>query len=494
MNKEEELQFFGQRLIKRGFSDWFRIMFKIIEQRPFIVEPIHPELFQTYEDIYQLKIKRININLPPRSAKTTLDKYFLVYGLTLNARCNFIYTSYSQSLLNTIASEIRDILENPIYKQMYPQTISYDNEEMKPEDDFWAEYLLKTTGKNTYSGKKITTYLSGTCIFASVGAQITGMGAGIRTAEGFSGALILDDVNKPADIRYEVMRMKVLRYYEETLLSRLNNSNVPIINVQQRLHVEDLSGLLEQKYSFHTLRKPLLDENGICQIPTQYTEERIKELQTNNYMFSAQYQQQPIILGGEVIKREWFKYYPTNLKYNYRKIFITADTAMKVKEYNDYSVFIAAGVTDDNKLHILDMIRGKWEAPDLKRKAIEIFEKYKWNDELSLSCSGLYIEDKASGIGLIQELQRYGVPVIGVEVNKDKLTRVEEGLGYVEAGQVLLPNNENYAFVPDILNECEAFTRDDTHIHDDVVDALFMAIKEGLAKSKVGLLDYFMEG
>lgn len=493
MDKDDKLLFMGQRLLERGFADWFKAMFKLIEDRPFVVEPIHPELFETFQKIYNQEEIRINLNLPPRSAKTTLSKYFLVWGITNNPKCNFIYTSYSQTLLNTISTEVRDILEHPIYKAMYPQTIFYENEEIKPADEFWAEYLYRLTGKNTYSSKKIITYAGGTCLFASVGAQITGMGCGQRTANKFSGALILDDANKPADIRSAVMREKVLRYYEETLLSRLNNPRVPIVNIQQRLHVEDLSGLLIDKYGFKTVKRPLLDENGNCLIPTQYTEERIKELQTNNYMFSAQYQQEPIILGGAVIKRDWFRYYNPNAGHSYNRLIITADTAMKVKEHNDYSVFIVSGITTDNKLHIIDMVRGKWEAPELKKVAVELFERYKWDANTATACSGLYVEDKASGVGLIQELQRAGVPVIGIPVDKDKLTRVESVLSYIESGQVYLPFDENHGFNKDLLNECEAFTRDDSHAHDDIVDTLVYAIQQGLVKNEVSLLDYFME-
>ena len=150
-------------------------------------------------------------------------------------------------------------------------------------------------------------------------------------------------------MRSELMRMKVLRYYEETLLSRLNNPNVPIINIQQRLHLEDISGLLKEKYNFYTVKRPLIDENGKCLIPTQYTEERIKELQINNYMFSAQYQQEPIVLGGDVIKREWFRYYDVNTKFNYQKIVIAGDTAMTVKEHSDYTCWKNTELHEDFK-------------------------------------------------------------------------------------------------------------------------------------------------
>ena len=56
-----------------------------------------------------------------------------------------------------------------------------------------------------------------------------------------------------------------------------------------------------------------------------------------------------------------------------------------------------------------------------------------------------------------------------------------------------MPNDENYSFVPDLLAETDAFSRDDSHIHDDQCDAVAYAVKQGLAKGNVSLLDYFME-
>lgn len=489
-------EFLGQRLLKQGFETWMRYMFRVIEGRPFVVEPIHADLFQTMEKLYAGKELRQNINVPPRSAKTTLAKYFIAYCWTISPKMNFIYTSYSESLLANISKELMTILEHPAYKAMYPQSRAIEGEEdITPKDDFWYEYLKQFyTGKNVYSAKKITTYQGGICLFSPIGGQITGYGCGVRSAKKFSGVLIIDDGNKPADVRSQTMRDRVLRYYEETLLSRLNNPYVPIINIQQRLHVEDLSGTLEKKYRFNTLKKPLLDENGVCQIPSQYTPERIEELKKNNYMFLSQYQQEPIILGGQVIKRAYFRYYPVAKEYQYKRILIAADTAMKTKEYNDYSVFMAGGVTTDNKLHVLDMLRGKWEAPELEKMAVAIWNQFKLYPVTGLTCNGFYIEDKASGIGLVQGLTaKYGIPVIGVPASTDKLTRAENVLPYIESGQVHLPENENYNFNVDILSECEAFSRDMSHKHDDIVDTLGILIQEALGKTVVSLLDLFMQ-
>lgn len=488
-------EYLGDELLNSGFETWFRYLFRVIEGRKFIVEPIHPDLFSTFEDIIEGQVIRQNINIPPRSAKTTLAKYLIAYALTLNPKCNFIYTSYSQDLLKQIARELAGILEHPIYKVMYPQNfIASEDIEADPVDEFWKDYLEKTTGKSTYTTKKIITYAGGTILFSSIGAQITGFGAGTRETKGFSGALIIDDANKPSEARSATLRGKVVRFYEETLLSRLNSSNVPIINIQQRLHIEDLSAVLENKYNFKTLKKPLLDENGVCQIPSQYTHERIKELQANNYMFQAQFQQSPILDGGNVIKSEYFNYYPIDREFNYKRILIAADTAMKKNEWNDYSVFMVGGVTENNHLHILDLIRGKWEAPELEKMAAAIWNKFKINPQTGFACNGFYIEDKASGTGLIQGLKtKYSIPVFGVSVSTDKLTRAESVLPYIASGNVFLPENPNYGFNPALLAECEQFSRDMSHLHDDQVDTLGILIQEALSKTVVSFLDFFMQ-
>ena len=89
--------------------------------------------------------------------------------------------------------------------------------------------------------------------------------------------LIMDDMNKPQDTFSEVMRNKVKDYYDFTLLSRLNNSEVPIINIQQRLHIDDISAYVQNTYNFNVLKTPLI-KDGKCQFKSQYTDQRIKEL------------------------------------------------------------------------------------------------------------------------------------------------------------------------------------------------------------------------
>lgn len=470
-------EYIGRLLIESGFKTWFRYMFKAIEKQPFVLEPIHNEIFEYIEKVFSGEITRLNINVPPRAGKTTIAKYMLVYSLTINPRANSIYTSFSQSLLTDIATSVCNILENPVYKAMYPSNIRYENDDIIPIDDFWAEYLRKENGKNIYSAKRIVTAQGGTVIFSAIGGQITGYGAGLRNAKGFTGALFIDDANKPADIRSSVMRAKVIRYFEETLLSRLNNSDVPIINIQQRLHLEDLSGVLAEKYNFITLKRPLIDENGVCQLPSQYSPERIQELKINNYMFTSQYQQEPIILGGGVFKHDWWNFYKDMP--NFKKIFITADTAMKTKEYNDFTAIGVWGASFNNQLYLLDMIHAKFEAPELESAMLGLYNKWKIHHNKPLSA--VYIEDKASGTGLIQSLRRKGgLPIIAIKPEADKLTRALDCVGFVVSGNVFLPQNE--PITKEFLDELDAFSADMSHTHDDIVDMFCYACQQTFMK------------
>lgn len=466
-----DVEYLGYRLLERGFRVWFLYMFQLIEGRKFIVEPLHEQLFNYFQDIYDQKIKRSNVNLSPRSAKTTVSIYFVAFCMTLNPRCNFIYTSFSQILLGDISRQLMNIFEHPAYKAMYSNYTNLENLEANPISDFWKDYLIDNEHKATYTSKKITTAQGGIILLNAMGSAITGMGAGIRNSKGFTGAIIIDDANKPSDTNSQVMLNNVKRYFEETLLSRLNNPNVAIINVQQRLCLSDLSGFLIEKYNYNTLKLPLLVD-GVCQLPSQYTEERIKELQLNSYMFEAQYMQSPQRLGGNIIKSEWFNYYQ-ELPNQFERLFIAADTALKAKKVNDFSVFGVWGKYAGN-LYLIDLVRGKWESPELLEVAKNLVQRYR----LFCNCrlSEFLIEDEASGIGLIQHLKRdCQVPIRPVQVNRDKVSRVQDALPFIANGYVHLPYNRNYGFNVEFLNECEAFSADMVG-HDDQVDVLSMSV------------------
>ena len=121
----------------------------------------------------------------------------------------------------------------------------------------------------------------------------------------------------------------------------------------------------------------------------------------SRHVFSSQYNQDPVALGGNIIKGEHFHRYTVLPKIKWRKIY--ADTAQKTKERNDFSVFEEWGLGADGKMYLLDLIRGKWEAPELQKRAIAFWNKAKVRDlENFGSLRKMMVEDKSSGTGLVQ--------------------------------------------------------------------------------------------
>ena len=201
----------------------------------------------------------------------------------------------------------------------------------------------------------------------------------------------------------------------------------------------------------------------------------------DRYVFTGQYQQRPSPLGGDIIQGKHFGRYTVAPPLRYRKIF--ADTAQKTAERNDYSVFQCWGLGEDGRIYLLDMIRGKWPAPELKRRAIAFWGKHRETGDFDSPLRQLLIEDKSSGTGLIQDIQASGgIPVKSIERTKDKLTRVMDVVSYIESGLVFIP--EATPWVNDFVAECEAFTADDTHANDDQIDPMVDAINDMLAKRR----------
>jgi predicted phage terminase large subunit-like protein len=203
----------------------------------------------------------------------------------------------------------------------------------------------------------------------------------------------------------------------------------------------------------------------------------------SRHVFHSQYMQSPKAVGGNIIHGKDFVRYTVVPKLRWRKVF--ADTAQKTKERHDYSVFEEWGFAD-GKIYLLALERGKWEAPELQKRAISFWARAKARDVADFGqCREMPIEDKVSGTGLIQALKLppHNIPVKEVPRHTDKLTRVMDGLPYIEGGFVCVPADA--PFTTDLISECESFTADDSHDYDDQIDPMMDAISDMLANDKM---------
>lgn len=398
--------------------------------------------------------KRLIINVPPGSSKTEMAVINLIArGLAINPKARFLHLSYSSDLAELNSAKAKELINSTEYQELFPIPLKTDS---------------KARGRWNVVNNGVSI---GGCYATSTLGQVTGFRAG-HMAPGFQGCIIIDDPLKPVDSLSKVKRDAVNNAFINTVQSRKADPDTPVIVIMQRLADEDLTGFLlaggDGKEWDHVCI-PAIGDDGDSYWPDKEPIESLLQLkEKGNFTFEGQYQQNPYVLGGELIRGEWFGRYTELPKYVRRAVF--ADTAMKTGERNDYTVFLDAALGRDGRIYIINLWRKKVDAVALLPLARDVWASTEGKAQ------AMYIEDKASGTGLIQQLQAAAqfVPVIPVQRTIDKLTRVMEVQPRIQAGGVLLP--EYAPWVVDFIAECEAFTANDTHKHDDQVDPLCDAV------------------
>jgi predicted phage terminase large subunit-like protein len=398
------------------------------------------------------KIKRLLITLPPRHLKSVCASVaFPAWILGHDPSKRIICASYSADLASKHAHDCRAVMDADWYQRIFPHTrISEKNAEMN---------FMTTRYGYRYS--------------TSIGGTLTGRGGNI---------LIIDDPLKSEDAFSEAKRSAVNEWYDGTLYSRLDNKREDvIILIMQRLHLEDLAGHVLLQEPWVHLNLPAIAEI-VEDIPISRNKTYLRNLgevlderreskevlarikaSLGSYNFSAQYQQRPVPLEGEIIKWDWFREYDTPLRRQPSDEIVQSwDTAYKATELSDYSV-CTTWLVRGNQYYLVHVLREKLDYPNLKKKVIEHAQMHQ--------ADVVIIENKGSGMALIDELRQggaAGMPMpIAFDPENDKVTRMATQSSKIEAGQVLLPRNA--AWLDDFRTELLQFPRGR---YDDQVDSV----------------------
>ena len=408
-----------KEVLLEDFIYYLRWSFKTKYNSKFILTDSHIEVCQVLIRVYLGEIKKLIVNMPPRSGKTEIVNTFIEWTLTKHPKAKYIMTSYSDVLVANSSQQIRDMFNSLEHKAMF-------NIETK---------------KDTQSKKLWKTSENGGVYAVSSFGQITGHGAGLKTKDEWGGCIVIDDPLKPDDANSLLKLGKVREWYETTLSNRINNPDVPIIIIMQRLHTDDLVGCIEQNAfkdlkEWEILKIKAVDEvNNVSFWEDFYPLDNLAKMkESNTSYYYSQFQQEPIIKGGNRIKIDWFKWWKVLPKISH--LFITVDTAQKTKEQNDYSVAQCWAVSVDKDIYLIDMLRGKFEAPEL-RKRLKLFYNKHNNNEIA-SLRKMYIEDKSSGSSLLQDFKLEKMKIEAVQRNVDKVLRCDDDSPNIEAGRVYL--------------------------------------------------------
>lgn len=403
-----------------------RTFYELNPQARLIMAPYLELMASKLEACARGENKRLIVCVPPRQLKSICVTIgFTAWYLGNHPDKNIICASYGQELSEKFGRDCRSIMLQPWYQRVFPGTKLSDRQALH---DF-------ATTKN---GGRFST---------SVGGVLTGRGADM---------IIIDDPLKPQDALSEPQRTKCNNWYDNTLLSRLNNKDEGvIIVVMQRLHQDDLVGHILEQGDWDVVSLPAIateDEEFLIENAfgtRQYirktgdllnpARESLSSLNTmraaiGDYDFLSQYQQTPIPQGGSIIKINWLQHYeepPT--RFESSLIIQSWDTALKDTAQSNFSVCTTWAVSKD-KYYLLDVLRGRFQYPDLKIAVKEQYKKHKPNK--------LIIEDKASGSSLIDDLKRDGI--LGITPHTpphgmDKRARLEMQSDLFADGKVWLP-------------------------------------------------------
>jgi predicted phage terminase large subunit-like protein len=445
----------------RLFQAALRQQFSIFTRKTFgVLNPVTPlswnwhleAICYALDQVRRGEVKRLIITLPPRSLKSTIASVaFPAYLLGHNPSAKLICLSYASDLSFDFARKCRALMNSQFYRDLFPGTM------ISSERDSVADFVT------TQRGHRIST---------SVGGTLTGRGGDV---------VIVDDFHKPDEALSDARRNTALQWFDNTLYSRLDDKNTgAIVIVMQRLHLFDLVGHVLEKGDWTVLNLPAVAEDdqdipiGPGQVhhrqagdllhPERESLPVLDELRRSlgSNAFSAQYQQRPVPLDGQIFRRSTFRFYRSLPGDQLTRTVQSWDTAQSGSPNADYSVCTTWKVYGQN-YYLVDLVRKRLTYPELKRTVIEQAAKHKPNY--------VVVEDIGAGQSLNQDLIKERPPYCAnpslVKPRADKLTRAAQHSATFEAGMVHFPMDAPW--LDDLLLELMQFPGSR---NDDQVDSI----------------------
>lgn len=412
----------------------------------------HARMAEAFERVARGECKRLIINMPPRHTKSEFASYLLpAWFLGKYPGKKVIQTSHTAELAVGFGRKVRNLVDSEAYKKIFP------------------ELALQADSK---AAGRWNTSKGGDYFAIGVGGAVTGKGADI---------LIIDDPHSEqeaalAQINPEIYD-KVYEWYTSGPRQRLQPGG-SIVIVMTRWSLRDLTGQVIKSSAsrggdeWEVIEFPAILPSGNPLWPEFWSLDELEKLHTElpNGKWMAQYQQQPTSDSSAIVKREWWKKWPSDRPPECDYILQTWDTAFEKNTRADYSACTTWGIfynDEDNGLPniiLLNAFKARMEWIELKRTA---FEHYKdWEPD------NILIEKKATGAPLIYEFRAMGIPALEFSPGKgqDKISRLNAVSDLIASGKVWVPDTR---WAEELVDEIASFPSGE---HDDLVDATTLAL------------------
>lgn len=455
-----------RELSRRSLANFVKLAWPVIEPgQPYVHGPHIDVMCEALEAVERGEIRRLLINVPPGTSKSTICGVFFpmwLWGPKGKPSSRFVGVAHEQTLGIRDNLKCRRLASSDWYQNLWGESVVLTKDQN-----------AKINFENTATGfRQVATP-----------SNITGRRGDV---------VIIDDPLSADNANSEAEREKVNTWFRESLPTRLNNpDSSAIIVVMQRLHERDVSGLiLAEDLGYEHLMLPMRFEpdracsrdwrkdEGELLFPERFPEHVVTELEKTMgaYASAGQLQQRPAPREGGLFKESWFQII-TALPDLQRIVRAWDFAATKKAGTNnpDWTAGVKVARTIDGKFIVLNTKRLRGSPMEVEQTLI---------NTAALDGAGVTIRlpqdpgqaGKAQAEGFIRKLAGY--PVKSERPTGDKATRAAPAAAQAEIGNVYIYKSGDEsadAWIRPFLDELCLFP---AAAHDDQVDAFADAINE----------------
>ena len=422
----------------------------------FISGEHHAKMAKAFDDIASGKLKRLIINMPPRHTKSEFASHlFPAYLLGKNPKLKIIEATHTADLAINFGRKVRDLIDSEEYNQLFPET------ELKADSRSAGKWLTNKGGEY---------YAAGT------GGALAGRGADL---------FIIDDPHSEQDAMSDKALDEAYEWFMTGPRQRLQPGGAIVI-VMTRWSKKDLTGRLIKKMTqekgadqWEVIEFPAILPSGNPLWANFWSKDELESIKASvsPSKWAAQYMQRPTGEGISIIPKDWFMVWDQEKPPKCDYLIQSYDTAFLKSERADFTAITTWGVFypegkigdelydgDEAHLILIDCVKERFDFPELKQEAMRLYEYW--------APDNVIIEAKGSGLPLIQELRRIGIPVNTFSPGKgqDKIARLNSVSPIFQDGRVWVPDNR---FGEELMEEVSDFPGGE---NDDLVDATTLAL------------------
>ena len=415
---------------------------------PQFIEGRHHKVYaEKLQAVADGKIKRLIINMPPRHTKSEFASYlFPTWLMGRDPTKKIIQATHTAELAVGFGRKVKNLIDSEDFRDIFP------------------DVKLATDSK---ASGRWSTNAGGEYYAVGVGGALAGRGADLA---------IIDDPVSEQDALSATALDNIYEWYTSGPRQRLQPGG-SIIIVMTRWSIRDLTAKVLKRQSekgadqWDIVEFPAIMPSGKSLWPEYWDLEELESVKASIPVakWNAQYMQNPTAEEGAIIKREWWQQWNKDDPPPCSYIIQSYDTAFSKSDRADYSAVTTWGIftepeTNEEHIMLLDAVKGRWEFPQLKQEANDLYKLY--DPDMVL------IEQKGSGMPLTQELRRIGIPVTLFTPSRgaDKFTRMHSCAPVFESGMVWCPDT---VFADEVMEECASFPNGE---HDDLADSMTQAI------------------